>query len=258
MPTATPLLDTVMPSATACTIATAKIQVPVGQQPVHRHEERAEHQADRGDAERPVDLGQPPPGGPSTINGNANSVMPRLAIHSLVPRSLWTTAQQRVERADHHEQRGAEHDGAGERSDREEVDREAPLRPHGALLDLNPRDEGQQHRGRDGDDEERCRDAERTDEERRDRRAEREAEHVSGEQASEVLAEVVRVGEDHDAAGRWHGGTDPDARDEPADQDRCQRGAEPHQQQPDHVDADTEQHHPTSMTPVGERCDQYL
>jgi hypothetical protein len=33
-----------------------------------------------------------PPSGPSTMSGNANSVMPRLAIHSLVPRSRWTTA----------------------------------------------------------------------------------------------------------------------------------------------------------------------
>ena len=33
MPTATPLLDTVMPSASACSIATAKIHVPVGNTP---------------------------------------------------------------------------------------------------------------------------------------------------------------------------------------------------------------------------------
>ena len=44
----------------------------------------------------------------------------------------------------------------------------------------------------------------------RDRRAEREAEHVGGEQPTEVRPEVVGIGEDHDAPDGRYGGADAD------------------------------------------------
>ena len=90
-------------------------------------------------------------------------------------------------------------------------------------------DERQQEQRRRGDDEERRGDAERADEQRRDRRAEGEAEHVGGEQPAEVGAEVVGIGEDHDPPDCGSGGADADTADETADQDRQQGGAEGHQ-----------------------------
>ena len=165
---------------------------------------------------------------------------------------------ERVERTDHHEQRRAEDDGPRERSDREQVDGKAPLRSHGALGDVYASHERQEHGGGNGDDDERRRDAERPHEERRDRRTECESEHVGGEQAPEVLPEVVRVGEDHDAPRGRYGGTDSDSGDEPTDQNGDEGRAEPHQQQPDDVDADAEQYDVSRMATVGERGDQHL
>ena len=93
MPTATPLLDTVMPSATAWTIANAKIHVPVGNRPYIDMNSAPSVRPIAAIRNGPCTCASRPPGGPSTISGSAKSVMPRLAIHSLVPRSWWTTAQ---------------------------------------------------------------------------------------------------------------------------------------------------------------------
>ena len=102
------------------------------------------------------------------------------------------------------------------------------------------------------------RDAERPYQQRGHRRAEGEAEHVGGEELAQVLAEVVRVGEDDDATSGRNGSPDADAGDEPPDQDGCQRRAETHQQQPNHVDAHAEQHDSAGMTSVGQGSDQDL
>ena len=132
------------------------------------------------------------------------------------------------------------------------------MRARTALADSHAGDERQHDQGGGGDHDERCRDAERADEQGRDRRAECETEHVGGEQPAEVLAEMVRVGEDDDATGGRYRRTDPDARDEPADEDRGERGAEPHQQQADHIDRNPEQHDSPRMAAVGERGDEHL
>ena len=58
MPTATPVLDTVRPSLTAWTIATANIATPVGTSPYSSMNLGAEQQTDRADAERPDALRQ--------------------------------------------------------------------------------------------------------------------------------------------------------------------------------------------------------
>ncbi len=192
-----------------------------------------------------------PPSGPSTISGRANSVMPRLAIHSLVPRSLWTSAHSAsnvpiITKT-------AAPITTAPANGRMRRRSTASRRLVGSIVSCTRTraTTGNSSSVAAADDEERRGDAERPDQHGRDRRAEGEAEHVRGEQPTEVRPEVVGIGEDHDAPDGRRRGADADAADETADQDRQQRGAEGHQHEAEHVDGHPDQHDPAGVTAVG-------
>ncbi len=165
---------------------------------------------------------------------------------------------QRVEGADHQEHRRTERHGTCERADPQEIERESLLgRLHG-LVHVHTCDERQRDRGGDGDDEERGRDAERSDEHSRHRRADREPADVGREQAAEVLAEPFGLGEDHDAADRRGRHADPDAHHQTPDEQRQERRRQRHHHQSDAVQADAEQHQLTGVAAIGAWRDQDL
>ena len=165
---------------------------------------------------------------------------------------------QHVERADHQEHRRSESDGAGERPDPQQVERESLLGRLDGLVHVHTRHERQGDRGGHGDDEERGRDAERPDEHSRHRRSEREPTDVGREQPAEVLAEPLGLGQDHDASDRWRRHADPDTHHQAPDEERHERGRQRHHHQTDAVQADTEQHQLSGMPAVGAWRDQDL
>ena len=112
--------------------------------------------------------------------------------------------------------------------------------------------------GQPGDEEERRGDPERTDQHRRDRRADREATDVGGEHATEVLPQVIRIGEDHDSPRRRIGKPDADAHHESRRQQQDERRAECHAQQTDHVEHHSENDHRSGVASVGQRGQCHL
>ena len=165
---------------------------------------------------------------------------------------------QRVEGPDHHEHDSAVQHRPRERSDPEQIEGEQSPRSISGLLDVHRGDEWEQGGGRDGDDDEWGGDSERSDEHRRDRRAHREPEHVGGEQATEILAEVLRIGEDDDPLDRRRRRSDSDAGDDATDQDHRQRGSDRHQQESGNVDRYADDHDGARVSPIGERRDRHL
>ena len=193
-PTATPVLDTVSPSLTACTMATANIAPPVGTSPYEQHEPGAEQQPDRADAERPDALGQPAADRAEHDERQGEQRDAEVGDPLARVEVVEHDRPQRVERPDHQPHRAAEGDGAGERPDAQQVERQAlraAARPsrRPACAATN----GRATSVAAGDHEERGRDAERPDEQRRHGRAGGEAGDVGGEQATEVVAEPVRA-----------------------------------------------------------------
>jgi hypothetical protein len=118
MPTATPLLDTVRPSAIACTIDHREDPGPGRQHAVERHEQRAERQPDHRDPERPVHLRQPASGRAEHDQGQREQRDAEVGDPLVGAEVLVDDRPQRIERTDHHEQRSAERDGPGEGPDR--------------------------------------------------------------------------------------------------------------------------------------------
>ena len=76
-----------------------------------------------------------PPTAPKTTSGRANSVMPRLAIHSLVSRSSSTTDHSASNEPIITHTAQPSSDGAGERADAQQVERQALRRRLGRLVD---------------------------------------------------------------------------------------------------------------------------
>ena len=128
----------------------------------------------------------------------------------------------------------------------------------GALGDLHPRHDGKAADDQHGDHEERCRQAERLDQHRRQRRAGGEAGDVGRQHHPQVAAQVGRVGEDDDAADGRVGHPDPQPHDEPRPEQRRGRLARGHPDQAHHVEHQPCVDQAAGVAAVGERGDQRL
>ena len=203
-----------------------------------------------------------PPAAPNTTSGSANSVMPRLAIHSAVCEVVEGDRPQRIERTDHHPHRAPHQQGAGVGAQPQQVERQ-PLRRLGRVdgLDDLARAADHERQGGDdgaGDDEEGHGDPEAPDQQRGHGRTGGEAGDVGGEQAPEVVPDAVGVGEDHDAPHGRHGHPDADTHHEATEQQGEERAGEGEQHESGDVDADAGEHQLAGVATVGQRGDQHL
>ena len=176
--------------------------VAVGQLAVHEHEERAGEQAGAADPERSVVLGEASAGRSEDDQrdreqGDAEVGDPVGGAEVVVD-----DIPQGVEGTDHQEHTGGEDDGTGDDSVGEQIDGEALGCVGGGhrFLDGHGPADHQQDRGRRRDDQERRCESVRADKHSGDRGTHGEPEDVGAQEAAEVGAEVLVVGEDHDAA----------------------------------------------------------
>ena len=234
--------------------------VAVGQLAVHEHEERAGEQAGAADPERSVALGEASAGRSEDDQrdrkeGDAEVGDPVGGAEVVVD-----DIPQGVEGADHQECASGEDDSASDDSVGEQIDGEALGSVGGGrrFLDGHRSADRQQDRGCRRDDQERRCESVRADEYGGDRGTHGEPEDVGAQEAAEVGAEVLVVGEDYDAANCRQRPADADAGDDAADHQDRETFAESHQQKPRDVDRDTGDDDAPGVAAIGDRCDQGL
>ena len=201
----------------------------------------------------------PPIEANSTI-GTANNVMPRLAIRVAGVQIVEHQRPQRVERADHHEHRGAHRQCRQVWTNAQQIERK-PRWDLGVNIGFGDMHSGDQRIDRDrqrGDQQERRGDPERADQHRRDGRAHREPGDVGRQHSSEVLAQVVGIGQDHDATRRRIRQADACTHHEPRHQQHDHTGAVGHPQKPGDVEHHPEDDHQPCMPSIGEWGDRHL
>ena len=238
MPAATPVLETVSPSFTAWTIATANIAPPLGTSPYRSMNVAPSSRPTVPTRNGPTRWARRPPAAPKMISGRANSEMPRLEIHTSVSRSSSTTAHSASKAPIISQTAQPITTAPANGPDAQQVDGEALAHGDGGLGDGRAGDERQRDQRRRGDDQERRRDAERVDEQRRHGGTGGEPADVDGDQAPEVVAQPIGVGEDHDAADRRDGHPDADPHHEAPGEERHDVGGDGHQHEP----GDVQQH----------------
>ena len=226
--------------------------------PVQEHEHGAEQQPDGARAERPDTLRQPTAGG--TEDHERQGEQRDADVGDPVGRPQVTEHEhpQRVERADHQEDGDALHDRSTEHPVAQEVEGKTLAGRRHRLVDVGAGDHGDAHEREGGDSQKRGRQAERRGKDGRDRRAGGEPADVPRQQAAEVRAQVLGVGQDHDppCRRRGHAGTEP--HHEPRGEQPGERGAERHADEADDVERQAEHGQPAGVATVGHRCEQHL
>ena len=217
----------------------------------------AEQQPDVPTRNGPTCWARRPPSEPKITSGRANSVMPRLAIHSLVSRSSSTTAHSASNAPIiiHTAQPRATAPANGRMRSRSKAAAAcggSTVSSTRALRATNGRatsvaaamtrngpgmPNGPTSSGRHG-------------------RSGGEAADVDGEQAAEVVADPLRLGDDDDAPDRRHGHADTDAHHEPARRSSGTKSrGRGHQQEADDVERHAAEHEVAGVAAVGERGD---
>ena len=167
---------------------------------------------------------------------------------------------QGVEGADHQERTGGKDDSASDDSVGEQIDGEALGCVGGGhrFLDGHGSADHQQDRGRCRDDQERRGESVGADKHSGDRGTHGEPEDVGAQEAAEVGAEVLVVGEDDDAANCRQRSADADAGDDAADHQDREAFAERHQQEAGSVDRNAGDDDAPGIATIGDRRDQGL
>ena len=230
------------------------------QDPVQEHEGRATQQSERSKPVRPHPLGQA--AAVRAEHDQREREERDAEVRDPVRRVQIAQHEhpERIEGADHQEDSGADHHRGHVRPRPQQVERE-PGRRRGVvngLLHVGSGDDRQAQDGRDGDHEERRRDAERADEDGSHGRAHGEPEDLGRQQQAEVRAELVWRREDHDAADGGLGHPRADAHHQPGQDERQERGAHRHADEAHHVEQHAEVDEPAGMASIGERRQQDL
>ena len=229
-----------------------------GQLAVRRHEERT------GDQPEPANLERADPLAEATAERTEDDERNREECDAEIRHPVGGAevfvhdVPQRIERADHQEHTAAHHDGTGDNPGTQKVEGESLTAGVDGLLDVERLCDGEHRQGGCGDDDVRCSKPERTYEHGRQGRTHGKAEDVGAEQSPQVLAEVLRVGQDHDATDRRNRRTDAEAGDDPAGQQHPEALTEPEHEDADDVEQHAGPNQVAGMASVADRCDQGL